>query len=115
MIVKTLLSRQHKLIFLLAITVSIVLFAISYQMVVIDKSICQSSSFSDRVLSVQKFLFGGIFGVCYLYLCKYFSGSFVSEGDNFASAYRTSLFISLISATSGLLQYMDVFETTCEV
>ena len=72
--------------------------------------------FSERVLSFQKVLFGAMFGVTYLYSCRYFSGSFrLIGGDNFASANRTSLFISMISAVSGLIQYINYFDTTCEV
>ena len=112
---KTLLSKHYKSAIFLACTQIVFQFSILYQKVQIDKSICQSGNFSDDVLSVQKVLFGASSGVCYLYLCKYFGGSLRLYGGNFVCAYRTSLFICCLSALSGFMQYIQIFETTCEV
>lgn len=112
---KTLLSTQHRIVCSTAVAFFALLLAFAHQKVITEKTICQSPMFSDRVLNFQKILFGAISGVCYLYFCKYIRGSFRLEGgDSFHSAHRMNLFICFLSATSGFLQFIDYFETTCE-
>ena len=113
--VKTVLSRHYKSAIFLVSTQIILQFSILYQQVCIDKTICQFGVFDEDVLSVQKVLFGASSGILYLFVCKYFGGSLKSYGGNFVCAYRMSLFICFVSALSGFAQYIQIFETTCQV
>ena len=112
----TLLSTQHRTVCSTVVAFFVLLLAFAHQKVITEKTICQSPMFSDRVLNFQKILFGAISGVCYLNFCKYIRGSFRLEGgDSFHSAERMSLFFCFLSAISGFLQFIEYFETTCEV